>query len=85
MKTDTRCVADGNLGRTRDSYVQELVAEISMYSGYPSGWMGSLDNQQAHNTGPGISFAHPTENERSGRLKIETAGTNNLNRHPVIW
>ena len=40
MQTDTRCVTDGNLERTRDSYVKELVAEVSMYSGYPSGWMG---------------------------------------------
>ena len=78
MKTDTRCVADRNLGRTRDNYVQELVAEVSMYSGYPSGWMGARTTNRHTTPGPVSLPLIPSQNERSGRLKIETefAGTN---------
>ena len=57
MQTDTRCVTDGNLGLEGERYVQEVVAEVSMYSGIRLGGWG-LNNQQANGTGPDISTAH---------------------------
>ena len=59
MQTDTRCVTGGNLRRTRERYVQGLVAEISMYSGYPS-WVDGdgTTNKQTAPGGAGISSAH---------------------------
>ena len=87
MQTDTRCVTDGNLGLEGESYVQELVAEVSMYSGIRLGGWG-LNNQQANGTGPGctcISKAHPLGTENGSVFKrLKKAGpAGDLNRHPV--
>ena len=67
MQTDTRCVGGGNSGQTRDNYVQEVVAEMYVYSGYPSGGRCRLDNKR-QSPGP-VSLCFSTSPGRNEQKK----------------